>query len=90
MTGMKILRVVFGLGIAAGVLATGVLRADTYDKRTVFTFNRPISLPGVTLPAGKYMFRLVDTETTRKVDAGAGAARQEAVRDAAHDSGHPP
>jgi hypothetical protein len=64
---MKILRVVFGLGITAGVLATGVLRADTYDKRTVFSFNRPISLPGVTLPAGKYMFRLVDTETTRKV-----------------------
>jgi hypothetical protein len=46
---------------------TGVLKADSYDKRTVFTFNRPIALPGVTLPAGKYMFRLVDTETSRKV-----------------------
>jgi hypothetical protein len=41
--------------------------AQTHDKRTVFTFNRPISLPGVTLPAGKYLFRIVDTETSRKV-----------------------
>jgi hypothetical protein len=63
----KILRLAFGLAVALGVLATGVLKADTYDKRTVFTFNRPISVPGVTLPAGKYMFRLVDTETSRKV-----------------------
>ena len=63
----KILRLACGLAVALGVLATGVLKADTYDKRTVFTFNRPISVPGVTLPAGKYMFRLVDTETNRKV-----------------------
>lgn len=49
------------------VLIAGVARADTYDKRTVFTFNRPISLPGVTLPAGEYLFRIVDTETSRKV-----------------------
>ncbi|HUK37424.1 MAG TPA: hypothetical protein VLV86_26085 [Vicinamibacterales bacterium] len=49
------------------VLVAGIARADTYDKRTVFTFNRPISLPGVTLPAGEYLFRIVDTETNRKV-----------------------
>ena len=64
---MKVLRLVCGLAVASGVLATAVLNADSYDKRTVFTFNRPISVPGVTLPAGKYMFRLVDTETSRKV-----------------------
>jgi hypothetical protein len=67
MTQMRLLRVACGLAIAVGALATGVLKADTYDKRTVFSFNRPVSLPGVTLPAGKYMFRLVDTTTTRKV-----------------------
>jgi hypothetical protein len=55
------------LAVAAAFVMTGVLKADSYDKRTVFTFNRPIALPGVTLPAGKYMFRLVDTETSRKV-----------------------
>src|SRR5512138_1347425 len=63
----KVLRLICGLAVAAGVLTTGVLLAQPHDKRTVFSFNRPISVPGVTLPAGKYMFRLVDTETSRKV-----------------------
>jgi hypothetical protein len=33
----------------------------------VFTFNRPITLPGVTLPAGQYLFRIADNTTNRKV-----------------------
>jgi hypothetical protein len=37
------------------------------DKRTYFTFNQPVALPGVTLPAGTYMFRLADDTTARKV-----------------------
>ena len=40
--------------------------AQTYDKRTVFTFSGPVALPGVTLPAGQYLFRLADS-TDRKV-----------------------
>ena len=30
--------------------------AFTSDKRTYFTFSQPVALPGVTLPAGTYMF----------------------------------
>jgi hypothetical protein len=41
--------------------------ASTFDKRTYFTFSQPITLPGVTLPAGTYMFRLADPTTGRKV-----------------------
>ena len=41
--------------------------AFTNDKRTYFTFNQPVALPGVTLPAGTYMFRLADEVTSRKV-----------------------
>jgi hypothetical protein len=33
----------------------------------LFTFNAPVALPGVTLPAGTYMFRLADRDTTRRV-----------------------
>src|SRR4029434_7394412 len=29
--------------------------------------SQPVALPGVTLPAGTYMFRLADDTTTRKV-----------------------
>ena len=34
--------------------------AQTADRRTIFTFNGPVTLPGVTLPAGQYLFRLAD------------------------------
>ena len=48
-------------------LVASVARAETFDKRTVFSFSQPITLPGVTLPAGDYLFRIVDTTTSRKV-----------------------
>ena len=41
--------------------------AQTVDNRTFFTFNQPVTLPGVTLPAGKYLFRNPDTTTSRRV-----------------------
>jgi len=41
--------------------------AYTFDNRTSFTFSRPIALPGMTLPAGTYTFRLADPTTGRRV-----------------------
>jgi LPXTG-motif cell wall-anchored protein len=41
--------------------------AQTADYQTYFTFSGPVTLPGVTLPAGKYLFRLADPQTSRKV-----------------------
>jgi hypothetical protein len=41
--------------------------AQTIDNRTIFTFSQPVTLPGVTLPAGKYLFRNPDTLTGRRV-----------------------
>ena len=51
------------VGAASGANAF----TNTSDKRTYFTFSQPVALPGVTLPAGTYMFRLADDTTTRKV-----------------------
>jgi hypothetical protein len=51
------------VGAASGANAF----TTTSDKRTYFTFSQPVALPGVTLPAGTYMFRLADDTTTRKV-----------------------
>jgi hypothetical protein len=51
------------VGAASGASAF----TNTSDKRTFFTFSQPVALPGVTLPAGTYMFRLADDTTTRKV-----------------------
>ena len=51
------------VGAASGANAF----TNTSDKRTYFTFSQPVALPGVTLPAGTYMFRLADDTTARKV-----------------------
>ena len=58
-----------GAGAAAIVLtmsATPAL-AQPLDQRTEFTFNQPVEMPGVTLPAGTYVFRFVDATSGRKV-----------------------
>jgi hypothetical protein len=66
MISLRTFRRACGLGVAA-VLIAAVANAQPADKRTFFTFSRPITLPGVTLPAGKYIFRLADDESSRKV-----------------------
>jgi hypothetical protein len=41
--------------------------AQPVDKRTLFTFSAPVTMPGITLQAGEYLFRLADPDTTRRV-----------------------
>src|SRR4029078_13471846 len=42
-------------------------RADEWNKLTYLTFSGPVQVPGTTLPAGTYMFKLADTMTNRHV-----------------------
>jgi len=42
------------------------VRADEYTKQTFLTFSGPVQLPGVTLAAGTYMFKLADPESGRR------------------------
>ena len=37
------------------------------DKAVYFTFSQPVTLPQVTLPAGKYLFRLADSLANRTI-----------------------
>jgi hypothetical protein len=66
MRSARVLRTMLGLSLSATLFASAV-QAQPEDKRTYFTFSGPIALPGVTLPAGRYLFRIVDTTTSRKV-----------------------
>jgi hypothetical protein len=34
--------------------------AQSHDRRTFFEFNTPVAVPGVTLPPGKYLFRVAE------------------------------
>jgi hypothetical protein len=57
-----------GCGIAAlACLMYSTGFAQPADKRTTFTFSGPVALPGITLPAGQYLFRLADPSGDRKV-----------------------
>ena len=61
---------VFGLACAVAVfvcLMAASVSAQPPDKRTLFTFSAPVTLPGVTLPAGQYLFRLADPNSSSKV-----------------------
>jgi len=56
------------IAIAAATLCVTVpSRADETNKLTYLTFNKPVQLPGVTLPAGRYRFELADTQESRRV-----------------------
>ena len=41
--------------------------ADEWNKRTEFQFSAPVQIPGKTLAAGKYAFRLADSESDRTI-----------------------
>jgi len=42
-------------------------RADTWDKKTVVTFNQAVEVPGKVLPAGTYTFKLLDSPSDRHI-----------------------
>ena len=52
--------------VVAAVLMVPGVRADEYTKLTYLTFSGPVQVPGVTLPAGTYMFKLADPAGGRR------------------------
>ena len=63
---MRLLRVLCCIAALTAFLAPRA-RADEQNKLTYLTFSGPVELPGVTLPAGTYMFKLADTMTNRHI-----------------------
>jgi hypothetical protein len=41
--------------------------ADQWNDRTVLTFSSPVMVPGATLPAGTYVFKLADLRSSRNI-----------------------
>jgi len=62
---MRMVRTLYCAAAIATFFAAPV-RADEWTKLTYFTFSGPVQVPGVTLPAGTYMFKLADPETGRR------------------------
>jgi hypothetical protein len=59
--------------VLMGAALTTSARADDYNRKTVFTFSGPVEIPGVhlkgygVLPAGTYVFRIVDSQSDRHI-----------------------
>ena len=55
--------------LAAATLAASlsVVRADTWDKKTTVSFSQPVEVPGHILQPGKYVMKLVDSQSDRHV-----------------------
>jgi LPXTG-motif cell wall-anchored protein len=41
--------------------------ADEWNQKTVFTFSGPVEIPGQVLPAGTYVFKLLDSQSDRDI-----------------------
>jgi hypothetical protein len=62
----KVARLTFATAVLACFLAVPG-SAQTLNRRTVFTFTGPVSIPGVTLPAGTYLFQISSPNTSANV-----------------------
>jgi hypothetical protein len=67
MNRIKILAAIFCLCLVTLASSSGVI-ADDWNKKTVVTFSQPVEIPGGTiLPAGTYIFKLMDSMSDRHI-----------------------
>jgi hypothetical protein len=53
--------------IAASLVLVPRLKADEWHKLTTLTFSAPVEIPGQVLPAGTYIFKLLDSQSSRNI-----------------------
>jgi len=66
---LKLMVSMFCLALVALAIPS-LAKADEWNKQTTVTFNNPVEIPGVgaqILPAGTYVFRLMDSQTDRHI-----------------------
>jgi len=63
---MRVLKALCAATAITVAFAPGA-RADEWNKKTILTFSGPVQIPGVTLPAGSYVFKLADIPGNRHV-----------------------
>ena len=55
-------------GVAGFCLGlTPSVSADVADRKTTITFSAPVEVPGKVLPAGTYVFKLLDSSSNRNI-----------------------
>lgn len=67
MNRIKVIATIFCLSFVALAFSSSA-QADEWNKKTVITFNQPVEIPGnIVLPAGTYVFELVDSMSDRHI-----------------------
>src|SRR5262249_50236244 len=67
MNRFKVVATIFCLSLAALAFSASV-KADAWNKKTIVTFSHPVEVPGgVVLPAGAYVFKLLDSASNRHI-----------------------
>jgi hypothetical protein len=67
MNRFKVMATIFCVGLMALVVSPRV-EADGWNKKTVVTFRQPVEIPGgIILPAGTYVFKLLDSMSDRHI-----------------------
>lgn len=64
---MKILRPSLALASASAFLFASIAFASVWNEQTKITFNEPVEVPGMVLPAGTYTFQLLPGPTDRNI-----------------------
>jgi hypothetical protein len=67
MNRFKVMATIFCVSLMALVFSPRV-EADGWNKKTVVTFSQPVEIPGgIILPAGTYVFKLLDSMSDRHI-----------------------
>jgi hypothetical protein len=67
MNRFKVMATIFCLSLAALAFSASV-KADAWNKKTIVTISQPFEIPGdVVLPAGTYVFKLLDSASNRHI-----------------------
>ncbi len=64
---MRHVKTLWGVACMTMLLAAAASAQSNFNRTTYLTFSTPVELPGVTLPAGTYTFRLSDSTSDRHV-----------------------
>ena len=55
------------LAALAAITLLPAARADEWNQKTVVTFSEPVEIPGQILPAGTYVFKLANSQSSRHI-----------------------
>jgi hypothetical protein len=67
MLSKRLITTAFAAAILTTLSAAPADAQGNFNRRTEFTFNQPVEVPGATLPPGTYIFRIMDSTSNRFV-----------------------